>query len=163
MIIVIMGVSGSGKTTVGLKLAAALGWKFSDADGFHSAANVAKMQSGVPLTDEDREPWLRSIRAAIESWERDEPGHVLACSALKGCYRDALAPNDSDVKFVYLRGEFERIAARLRSRKDHFFNPALLRSQFEALEDPENALIIDAAHDPAKIVRLILAAFAPPG
>jgi carbohydrate kinase, thermoresistant glucokinase family len=107
MIIVIMGVSGSGKTTVGLKLSAALGWKFSDADGFHSAANVAKMQSGVPLTDEDREPWLRSIRAAIESWERDEPGHVLACSALKGCYRDALAPNDSDVKFVYLRGEFE--------------------------------------------------------
>jgi gluconokinase len=157
MIVVIMGVSGSGKTAVGLKLAAALGWQFSDADDFHSAANVAKMQSGVPLTDEDREPWLQSIRTAIEGWERKEPGHVLACSALKNRYRQLLAPNNADLRFVYLRGEFELIA-----RKDQFFNPALLRSQFQALENPEAALVVDAATDPSEIVRQILAALAPP-
>ena len=98
MIIVIMGVSGSGKTTVGRELAAALHWDFSDADEFHSPANVEKMKSGVPLTDEDREPWLRSIRDAIERWKRDEPGHVLACSALKKRYREVLGRNDPDVK-----------------------------------------------------------------
>ena len=91
-----------------------------------AAANVAKMQSGVPLTDEDREPWLRSIRAAIESWERDEPGHVLACSALKGCYRDALAPNDSDVKFVYLRGEFEHIVGAAPVQEGPFLQSSIV-------------------------------------
>ena len=156
MIIVIMGVSGSGKTTVGRKLAAALRWDFSDADEFHSPANVEKMKSGVPLTDEDREPWLRSISDAIERWKRDEPGHVLACSALKKRYREALGRNDPDIRFIYLHGGFELISERLKSRKSHFFNPALLRSQFEALEDPEDALVVDVSKEPQEIVSRIL-------
>jgi gluconokinase len=158
MIIVIMGVSGSGKTTVGRELAAALHWDFSDADEFHSPANVEKMKSGVPLTDEDREPWLRSIRDAIERWKRDEPGHVLACSALKKRYRELLGRNDPDVRFVYLHGGFELISERLKSRKGHFFNPALLRSQFEALEDPEDALVVDVSKEPQEIISAILVA-----
>ena len=158
MIIVIMGVSGSGKTTVGRQLAAALHWEFSDADEFHSPANVEKMKSGVPLTDKDREPWLRSIRDAIERWKRDEPGHVLACSALKKRYREALGRNDPDVRFIYLHGGFELISERLKSRKGHFFNPALLRSQFEALEDPEDALVVDVSKESQEIVSQILTA-----
>ena len=158
MIIVIMGVSGSGKTTVGLELAAALRWGFSDADEFHSPANVEKMRSGIPLTDQDREPWLRSIRDAIERWKRSEPGHVLACSALKKHYREILGRNDPDVRFVYLHGGFELISERLKSRKSHFFNPALLRSQFEALEDPEDALVVDVSKEPQEIVSQIVAA-----
>ena len=158
MIIVIMGVSGSGKTTVGLELAAALRWGFSDADEFHSPANVEKMRSGIPLTDQDREPWLRSIRDAIERWKRYEPGHVLACSALKKHYREILGRNDPDVRFVYLHGGFELISERLKSRKSHFFNPALLRSQFEALEDPEDALVVDVSKEPQEIVSQIVAA-----
>jgi gluconokinase len=113
MVIVIMGVSGSGKTTIGRALAESLRWGFSDADDFHSAANVEKMKNGIPLTDEDREPWLRSIRAAIEQWNRDEPGHVLACSALKGSYREILGQEDPEVKFVYLQGGFDLISQRL--------------------------------------------------
>ena len=158
MIIVIMGVSGSGKTTVGRQLAAALHWEFSDADEFHSPPNVEKMKSGVPLTDKDREPWLRSIRDAIERWKRDEPGHVVACSALKKRYREALGRNDPDVRFIYLHGGFELISERLKSRKGHFFNPALLRSQFEALEDPEDALVVDVSKEPQEIVSQILTA-----
>jgi gluconokinase len=158
MIIVIMGVSGSGKTTMGRELAAALHWGFSDADEFHSPANVEKMKSGLPLTDEDREPWLRSIRDAIERWKRDEPGHVLACSALKKRYRAVLGRNDPDVRFVYLHGGFELISERLKSRKGHFFNPALLRSQFEALEDPEDALVVDVSKEPREIISAILVA-----
>ena len=161
MIIVIMGVSGSGKTTVGRKLAAALRWDFSDADEFHSPANVEKMKSGIPLTDEDREPWLRSIRDAIERWKRDESGHVLACSALKKRYREVLGRDDPHVRFVYLHGGFELISERLKSRKSHFFNPALLRSQFEALEDPEDALVVDVSKEPHEIVSQILDALAP--
>jgi gluconokinase len=156
MIIVIMGVSGSGKTTVGQRLAEALHWGFSDADDFHSPANVEKMKRGVPLTDEDREPWLRALRAAIGRWKRDEPGHVLACSALKGHYREILGRNDPEVKFVYLRGEFDVIARRLKSRKSHFFNPALLRTQFEALEEPKDALVVDASKKPQEIVDAVL-------
>jgi gluconokinase len=158
MIIVIMGVSGSGKTTVGRELAAALRWDFSDADEFHSPANLEKMKSGIPLTDQDREPWLQSIRDAIERWKCDEPGHVLACSALKKRYREVLGRNDPDVRFVYLHGGFELISERLKSRKSHFFNPALLRSQFEALEDPEDALVVDVSKEPKEIVSQILTA-----
>jgi gluconokinase len=157
MIIVIIGVSGSGKTTVGQGVAEALGWGFSDADDFHSAANVRKMKSGIPLTDEDREPWLRALRAAIERWKRGEPGHVLACSALKASYRQILGQNDPDVKFVYLRGAFDLIARRLKERKSHFFDPALLRSQFDALETPEDALVFDVSNKPEEIISSILA------
>jgi gluconokinase len=156
MVIIVMGVSGSGKTTIGRALAAALHWRFSDADDFHSPANVEKMTNGIPLTDEDREPWLRTIRMAIEQWKRDEPGHVLACSALKGSYREILEQNDPDVKFVFLHGGFELISQRLKERKSHFFNSALLRSQFEALESPRDALVVDVAKDPQEIINVIL-------
>jgi gluconokinase len=158
MVIVIMGVSGSGKTTIGRALAKSLCWGFSDADHFHSAANVEKMKNGIPLTDEDREPWLRSIRAAIEQWKRDEPGHVLACSALKESYREVLGQNDPEVKFVYLQGGFDLICERLKERKSHFFNPALLRSQFDALENPKDALVVDVSRQLQEILELILAA-----
>ena len=156
MVIVLMGVSGSGKTTIGRALAKSLRWGFSDADDFHSAANVEKMKNGIPLTDEDRKPWLRSIRAAIEQWNRDEPGHVLACSALKGRYREILGRDDPEVKFVYLQGSFDLISQRLKERKGHFFNPALLRSQFEALESPKDALVVDISKDPQEVVGAIL-------
>ena len=156
-----MGVSGSGKTTIGQGVAEALDWGFSDADDFHSPANVRKMKSGMPLTDEDREPWLRDLRAAIERWKRREPGHVLACSALKGSYREILRQNDPDVKFVYLRGAFDLIARRLKGRKGHFFDPALLRSQFDALESPKDALVFDISNKPEEIISSILAAVKP--
>ena len=158
MVIIVMGVSGSGKTTIGQALADALDWRFSDADDFHSPENVEKMRSGIALTDEDRDPWLRAIRAAIEHWKRDEPGHVLACSALKANYRESLGQNDPDVKFVYLQGGFELISQRLKERKSHFFNSALLRSQFDALEVPEDALVVDISKEPQEILRTILEA-----
>jgi gluconokinase len=158
MVIIIMGVSGSGKTTIGRALAKTLRWGFSDADDFHSPANVEKMKKGIPLTDEDREPWLRSIRAAIEQWKRDEPGHVLACSALKGSYREILGQNDPEVKFVYLQGGFDLICQRLKERKSHFFNPALLRSQFDALENPKDALVVDVSKEPQEVIGAILEA-----
>ncbi len=156
MVIIVMGVSGSGKTTIGQALASTLGWGFNDADDFHSAANVQKMKKGLPLTDADRQPWLRNLRTAIEKWTRDGPGHVLACSALKAAYRDILGRNDPEVKFVYLQGSFDLISQRLKERKSHFFNPALLLSQFEALETPENALVIDASREPQEIVQAVV-------
>jgi gluconokinase len=158
MVIIVMGVSGSGKTTIGQAVADSLHWRFSDADDFHSPANVQKMKRGIALTDEDREPWLRAIRAAIEQWNRDEPGHVLACSALKEDYREILGRNDPDVKFVYLEGKFDLISQRLKERKRHFFNSALLRSQFDALEVPRDALVVDISKEPQEILRTILEA-----
>src|SRR5271168_371758 len=140
MIVVLMGVSGVGKTTIGRKLAGALRCGFSDADEFHSPANIEKMKSGVALGDADRAPWLRSMRAAIERWERQGVSHVLACSALKERYRWVLAPDDPNVTFVYLRGSFELLSQRLSHRKSHFFNPTLLASQFEALEEPTGGI-----------------------
>jgi gluconokinase len=161
MVIIVMGVSGSGKTTIGKALADALHWSFSDADEFHNFGNVEKMRSGIALTDKDREPWLHAIRAAIEQWKSDERGHVLACSALKESYRDTLGRGDPDVKFVYLQGEFELISRRLKERKSHFFNAALLRSQFETLEAPGDALIVDISGAPEEIVRTIIEAVEP--
>jgi gluconokinase len=158
MIIIIMGVSGSGKTTVGKALAAALHWGFSDADDFHSPANVEKMKRGIPLTDHDRKPWLRSLRAAIEKWKVERAGHVLACSALKANYRQELGQNDPEVQFIYLQGSLELISRRLKGRRSHFFNPTLLRSQFEALESPKEALIVDASRKPREMVDAILKA-----
>ena len=156
MVIIVMGVSGSGKTTIGRALADALHWRFSDADDFHSPENVEKMKRGIALTDQDREPWLRAIRAAIEQWKRDEPGHILACSALKENYREILGQNDPDVRFVYLQGGFDLISQRLKERRSHFFNAALLRSQFDALEIPGDAVVVDISGDPQKIVQAIM-------
>ena len=145
MIAILMGVSGSGKTTVGRVLAERLGCPFSDADDFHSAANKAKMAAGQPLTDSDREPWLHALRVAIDGWKQAGDDHVLACSALKRRYRAMLGGTTSDQRFFYLKGDYALIEARLRSRTGHFFDPALLRSQFDALEEPTDAVIIDLA------------------
>jgi gluconokinase len=156
MIVVLMGVSGAGKTTVGHKLAAVLGCGFTDADEFHSQANIEKMKSGIALHDADRAPWLRSMREAIERWERQGADHVLACSALKERYRHVLAPDDPQVTFVYLKADAEVLAKRLGRRSSHFFNPTLLKSQFDALEEPSHAITVDASQTPDQIVDLLV-------
>lgn len=134
--LVVMGVSGSGKSTVGERLAVRLGWSFRDGDGFHPPANVAKMQAGMALTDEDRWPWLAAIAAWIAELRAAGQHGVVACSALKRSYRDALRDGHADIRFVYLDGSAELIATRLAARKDHFMPPSLLASQFATLEPP---------------------------
>lgn len=147
MVIVIMGVSGSGKTTVGQALARRLGWAFVDADDHHPPANLEKMRRGMPLTDEDREPWLRVLGRLVQDHVAGERDLVLACSALRTRHREALRRGISDhaMRFVYLRGDYDRIDRRLRDRTGHFMPESLLRSQFEALEEPgpEEAVAVD--------------------
>lgn len=148
MIIIVMGVSGSGKTSVGGLIAKRLGCGFSDADAFHSAANKAKMAAGNPLNDDDRWPWLDAMRAAIADNIANGQTHVYACSALKQIYRDRLRKGDKDVIFVYLSGSFSLLESRLEHRANHFFDPALLKSQVDTLEPPapeEQAITIDIA------------------
>ena len=142
MIVVLMGVSGSGKTTVGRALAAALGWPFYDADDFHPPANVAKMAAGQPLTDEDRWPWLDSIAAAMQRIDASGGNAVLACSALRQVYRDRIAPA-GDVRFVYLEGDYDTIAARVAERTHRYMPASLLASQFATLEPPRDAITVD--------------------
>jgi gluconokinase len=146
-----MGPAGSGKTTVGKLLATELSWDFFDGDDFHSAANIEKMAQGVPLTDGDRIPWLNSIRDAMLQWQAEGRNAVLACSALKRSYRELLAIN-ADVKFVYLKGTYELLRERLRSRKGHYAGEQLLASQLADLEEPVDAITIDAAGSPEQIV-----------
>ncbi|TVR28953.1 MAG: gluconokinase, partial [Balneolaceae bacterium] len=142
MIIILMGVSGCGKTTVGKRLADKLDLPFYDADDFHPIKNVEKMKSGEPLTDADRHPWLATLAWEIEKWNQGD-GAVLACSALKKSYRDILNPGTSDqVQFVYLKGSEEVILNRMQQREGHYMPAELLRSQFEALEEPEDALTV---------------------
>ena len=138
-VIVIMGVSGSGKTTIGSALAHQLGWKFADADDFHSPANVAKMHNGVALTDEDREPWLRTLNAEIRRWVEAQQPTVLACSALKHSYRDTLRANvpTTAVSFVYLEVPLPELRHRLHERQGHYMPESLLESQLATLEAPE--------------------------
>lgn len=155
MIIILMGVSGSGKTTIGKRLAAELGWSFHDADAFHPPENIAKMRSGTPLDDDDRAAWLAAMRALLEEALRAQRSLVLACSALKQTYRERLQVEANEVKFVFLKGSFELIARRMQNRKGHFMPPQLLRSQFETLEEPEDTLTFDVALPPKKIVQQI--------
>ena len=143
MVAVLMGVTGSGKTTVGRQLAAELGWPYYDADDFHPAANKAKMRAGIPLTDDDRWPWLRALRQVIEQALRDSRGAIVACSALKAAYRDVLAGGLQPVRFVLLEGDPEVLKARLAQRHHEFMNPELLESQIETLERPPDAIVID--------------------
>lgn len=155
MIVVVMGVSGCGKSTVGQKIAERLGCAFRDGDEFHSDANRAKMHAGIPLNDDDRKPWLESIRAYMDEMTSDGRSLVVACSALKQRYRDVLRGKTGNVvktEFVYLKGDFGLLQSRLSARKDHFFNPSLLRSQFEALEEPTDAIVVDIALPPETIV-----------
>jgi gluconokinase len=155
--VIIFGVSGAGKTTVGKLLAGKLGWHFLEADDFHPAANVEKMHRGVPLVDEDRWPWLANLRELIK--RRIEAGEnaVVACSVLKRKYRDCLRVN-SDVKFMFLRGDYALIAEQLRHRRGHFMNPDLLRSQFADLEEPEpdeGAITIELGRTPEELIEEI--------
>ena len=150
--LIVMGVSGSGKTTIGEKLAERLGWRYEDGDTFHPKGNVAKMSAGQPLTDEDRWPWLRAIAAEIDRLCAAHEPAVIGCSALKRAYRDILVHGRSDVRIVYLAGTQELIAGRLARRKGHFMPAGLLKSQFETLQPPgadENPIIvsIDASAD----------------
>jgi len=153
--IILFGVTGAGKTTIGLLLAAELGWPFYDADDFHPAANVEKMRQGIPLTDEDRTSWLESLQHLIRTAVDESKPGILACSALKERYRQYLQVNES-VKYVYLRGEYALIQQRLSNRVGHYMNPALLRSQFDALEAPrDQETIVSVDQPPAEIVRAI--------
>jgi gluconokinase len=153
---IVMGVSGSGKTEVGRSLAQHLGWDFYDADDFHPADNITKMAAGIPLDDSDRAPWLASLHELIStSLKKDQPG-VLACSALKERYRQQLLAGNDDVQLVYLKGSYELIWSRMSARKDHYMKPHMLRSQFETLEEPGNALVIDISNSIDGILRDIL-------
>jgi len=154
MVIVLMGVTGSGKTTIGRRLAAELGWKYFDADDFHPRANVEKMRTGIPLDDVDRIPWLETLRDLIRNCLEQGENSVLACSALKQSYREYLLI-DERVKLIYLKGEYELIEKRLSERQGHFMNPKLLKSQFAALEEPEPDVQVDISLSPGEITQAI--------
>lgn len=156
MIILIMGVSGSGKSTVGEKLAKTLGWKFADADDFHPQENIEKMKRGESLDDEDRKPWLERIRDEIKINLINNSNLVITCSALKEKYREKLLKDKEAVKLVYLKGSYELIKKRLIERKDHFMDEKLLKSQFDTLEEPCNATTIDISQSVENIVKEII-------
>src|SRR6058998_2653193 len=154
MVVIIFGVSGAGKTTIGKLLADELGWRFYEADDFHSQANIEKMRRGIPLTDEDRWPWLDSLREQIKRCVEARQNAVLACSALKRAYREHLRVSE-EVKFVFLRGDYAPIAKQLHRRRGHFMNLVLLRSQFADLEEPkpdEDVVTIELGRTPQEIV-----------
>jgi len=158
MILVLMGVSGCGKTTIGENVAQRLACDYQDADSFHSQANIDKMHRGIPLNDEDRAPWLAAIRHEIDACHRDGRTHIFGCSALRQRYRDVLSDHGRDHKliFVYLEGTFDLIHDRLAARTDHFFDARLLRSQFDALEVPINAIAVSIDQSVDQIVGEIL-------
>jgi gluconokinase len=154
MIVIVMGVVGAGKTTVGKLLAEQLGWEFADADDFHPARNVEKIRNGMPLGDEDRSPWLDRLRQAIQDWIAARQNVVLACSALKRKYRQELSVGP-EVRFVYLKGDAGIIADRLRARHGHFAGQQILDSQLADLEEPEGAVVVDIRQTPDQIVAQI--------
>jgi gluconokinase len=155
VIVIVMGVTGCGKTKVGAMLAEACGWEFHDADDFHPAENVAKMKRGVALTDEDRWPWLDRLNTFLLDGERQAKSLVLACSALKQVYRDRLVRGCAAARFVFLDGDKELIRARLLARQGHYMNPTLLDSQFAILERPQDALRLDVAESPDVLVQRV--------
>ncbi len=160
-VIVVMGVSGSGKTTVAVELARRLGWRFAEGDTFHPRANVAKMRAGIPLTDEDRWPWLDAIADWIRERRDDGERCVVACSALRRAYRKRLAAGRDDVCFVYLRGEYDLVAARMARREGHYMPLSLLRSQYETLEEPdteEHPVIVSIERPPEELTAHIIEA-----
>ena len=162
MVLVLMGVVGSGKTTVGKLLAHELGWKFADADDFHPTASIEKIRQGVSLDDHDRAPWLSALRNAIEQWSAAKQNAILACSALKRSYRDQLRAGP--VQFVYLKGSYELILSRLRSRHGHFASESILASQFADIEEPEpdDAITVAVDQTPEAITAEIRAQLKPP-
>jgi gluconokinase len=162
-VMIVMGVSGSGKSTIGALLARRLCWEFEDADWLHPASNVDKMHKGIPLTDEDRRPWLDAVAAWIDNTRRSSERAVVACSALKRRYRNVLIGSRADVRLIYLRGEETLIARRIATRHEHFMPQTLLHSQFEALEEPgpdEAPVTVSIEPQPHEIVARILSALA---
>jgi len=156
MVVILMGVSGAGKTTIGRKLAGELGWSFYEGDDFHSAASIEKMSQGIALTDDDRRPWLAALRALIERCLEKKENAVLACSALKQSYRRVLQGEDeAEVVFVYLEVPPRLLAERLEHRAGHYAKRDLLPSQLATLEEPENAVTVDASGTPEEIVAVI--------
>jgi gluconokinase len=147
-----MGVSGAGKSTVGKLLADGLGWSFYEGDDFHPRSNVVKMAQGIPLTDDDRWPWLRRIRLLIDDLISSGRNGVITSSALKQTYRDELVGSEDDVKLVYLKGEYGLILSRLEERQDHFMEVGLLESQFQTMEEPVGAVTLDVTSNPEVIV-----------
>lgn len=158
MIVILMGVSGAGKSTVGKELSQALNWPFLDADDFHPPANIEKMRGGKPLDDSDRWPWLDRLNELVGSAEARGENVLLACSALKARHRDRLAAGCGDVRWIYLKGDFDLIQSRLEARKGHYMKAGLLQSQFAALEEPQDALVVDIDGDPAFISARIVEA-----
>jgi len=161
MIVVLMGVSGCGKTTVGKLLSQRLGWPLLDADDFHPPANIEKMRSGIALTDDDRWPWLDRLNGLLKDRESHGESALLACSALKSKYRDRLAAGCSDLRWVYLKGSFELIESRLKARKGHYMKAGLLESQFAALEEPTDAITADIDAAPEAIADTLEKTFSP--
>ncbi|MBP6507329.1 MAG: gluconokinase [Opitutaceae bacterium] len=151
-VVLLMGVAGCGKTTVGQLLARQLGWSFADADEFHPPANVAKMSAGLPLTDGDRAPWLTAIRRHIADCLARGENAVVTCSALKESYRKTIVADSAGVRLVYLQGSRDQLWARISGRKNHFMKPAMLDSQLTALEEPAQALTVGIAPPPEDIV-----------
>lgn len=156
MVLVVMGVTSSGKSTVGALVARLLGWDFRDGDGFHPASNVAKMRSGQPLTDEDRRPWLGAIRAWMEEEQAAGRSGVVACSALRASHRAVLGHGEPWVRFAHLHGAREVIAGRMAHREGHFMPPSLLDSQFATLEPPADVPVFDVAATPEAIAKRVI-------
>lgn len=151
-----MGVSGTGKSTIGKLLSDRTGWTFYDADDFHSPANIEKMNRGIPLTDSDRLPWLEKLNQLITNTLNSNQQGILACSALKSQYRQILHNNHTNVVFIYLRGSYDCVQSRIQQRTGHFMSSSLLQSQFDTLEEPQDALIVDVSLTPETIVEEIL-------
>jgi gluconokinase len=155
-IILVMGVSGSGKTVVGRALAQSLGWDFYDADDFHPPANIAKMSAGIPLTDDDRAPWLNLLHEKLLESRGESRNCVMACSALKAKYRKVLFDGVSNFQVVYLKGGYDLISQRMQTRTGHYMKPEMLKSQFDALEEPINAFVVNIAGDVNEIVYKVI-------
>jgi len=165
MIAIVMGVSGSGKSTIAQALVALTGWQFAEGDDYHSEANRQKMHAGIPLTDEDRVPWLNSLHDVLLGWHRSGTSGVMTCSALKQSYRDLLEKDlpPGSYRFVLLEAPVSVLNARMHNRPGHFMNPDLLQSQLDTLELPADALRVDATRTPEAVAREILAALNAPG
>jgi len=163
MIVILMGVTASGKSTVAAELVKLTGWEFAEGDNYHSEANKQKMHAGIPLTDEDRAPWLASLHDVIAAWVREGKNGIMTCSALKQSYRDVLTagiPHGS-CRFVLLNVPISVLEGRVRERPGHFMNPGLLQSQLDTLELPKDALRVDATGEPSAIAQNILRQLAP--
>lgn len=163
MIVILMGVASSGKSTIAKEIVALTGWKFAEGDDYHSEANRRKMHSGIPLADEDRIPWLNSLHEVLLGWQRSGESGVMTCSALKQWYRDLLVKDlpAGSYRFVLLEAPVATLEARMHQRPEHFMNPALLASQLQTLEMPHDALRVDATEPPAAIARKILSQLEP--